>query len=164
MLHDVELVIDDRAVRSPLFDAQTVRLLHVQAGGLNPAPLPDAESPLKELVQALFLPLPPEPQRLAGFQVAHHAEKLLFLPQIDLIHAHLAQPRLPTRRAPALQIAQIDRPDRARRQPKLSATCLADAISQASPTASSNLLENGALLGESNTVSRLTPQFGQLTR
>ena len=48
--------------------------------------------------------------------------------------------------------------------PNCRATCRTEAISQASPTASSNRLENGALPGNRGTFSRFTPQSGQWTR
>src|ERR1700728_4405306 len=48
--------------------------------------------------------------------------------------------------------------------PNRRATCLAAALSQASPTASSNRLLNGALLGSCGTFSILIPQSGQHTR
>lgn len=49
-------------------------------------------------------------------------------------------------------------------KPNRSATCRAAALSHACPTASSNRLLNGALLGSSGTFSILTPQSGHLTR
>src|SRR6266852_3683262 len=48
--------------------------------------------------------------------------------------------------------------------PKLCATCRADADEQARPTASSKRLENGALLGNCATFSIFGPQSGQRTR
>src|SRR5262249_10932003 len=50
VLHDVELVIDDLAVRSPLLDAQPVGLPHIHTGSLNPAPLPGAEFGVEESI------------------------------------------------------------------------------------------------------------------
>ena len=48
--------------------------------------------------------------------------------------------------------------------PNCRATCRAAALSHACPTASSNRLLNGALLGNCGTFSILTPQSGQHTR
>jgi hypothetical protein len=66
VLHDVELVIDDGAVRRPLLDAGFVRLPHVHAGRFDSLPLPSGQLRPEELVQGLFLPFPAEPQRLTG--------------------------------------------------------------------------------------------------
>src|ERR1700733_6383212 len=49
-------------------------------------------------------------------------------------------------------------------KPRPLATCRADALSHARPTASSNRLLNGALLGSNGTFSTLTPQSGHFTR
>src|ERR1700688_4826011 len=62
----------------------------------------------------------PNHKEFAGLQVAHYAEKLLSLSQIDFILPHLAQCWLPPRSIPALQIPQINRSYRARRQPELA--------------------------------------------
>ena len=87
-----------------------------------------------------------------GFQIAHYRQELLLLSQMDFVHAHLPQRRLAAA-LPSFQIAQIDRPHRARRQPKRRATRRAAALSQACPTASSKRLLNGALLGNCGTFS-----------
>ena len=50
--------------------------------------------PREEGVQRFLLPLRSEPQRLPCFQIAHHRQELLLLPQMDLIHTHLSQCRL----------------------------------------------------------------------
>src|SRR6202040_1088318 len=76
--------------------------------------------PLGELGPCFFFPFAPEPQRVTRCQIAHHGEELLLLAQIDLIHSHLPQRRLPSFPCPALQIAQIDGSHRAAGQPKLS--------------------------------------------
>src|ERR1017187_4611734 len=119
VLHDMELVIHDPALRQPLLDALSERLPHVHTSRPNHATLKGAQLLLEELVQRLFLPFPPEPQRLSRLQVAYHGEKLLFLPQMNLVHPHLPQGRLPACRCPALQIPQIDGAHRAPRQPNL---------------------------------------------
>src|SRR5436309_2830241 len=72
-------------------------------------PLPCGQLFLEECVQRFFLAFPAEPQWLGGFQVAHHRQKLLLLPQMNLVHAHLPQRRLAPRCGPSLQIAQVDR-------------------------------------------------------
>src|ERR1019366_2774909 len=62
VLQDVELVIDDLALRRPLLDAQPERLPHVHARRLNPPPLPTPQLATKELIQRLLLPFLAEPQ------------------------------------------------------------------------------------------------------
>jgi hypothetical protein len=58
----------------------------------------------------------------------------------------------------------IDRETGVRELVEILENIVAEAISHASPTASSNLLENGALLGNKGTFSRFTPQSGHFTR
>src|SRR5712691_9938420 len=120
VLHDMELVVDQATLRNPLLQAQPIGLMHVHASGTNRTPLKSAQLFLEELIQRFLLPFPPEPQRLTRFQIAHHREELLLLPQIDLIHPHLPQRRLPSSLRPAPQIAQIDSSHRAAGQSKLS--------------------------------------------
>jgi len=60
------------------------------AGGLDAAPLPRAQFLIEEFVQRLFLPLPPKPQRLTRFQVAHHRQEFLFSSQMDFVRSHLS--------------------------------------------------------------------------
>jgi hypothetical protein len=105
VLQDVELVVDDLALWHPLLDAQPVRLPHVHTRGLDAAPLPATQLLPEELIQRLLLPLPPKPQRLGSFQVAHHSEKLLFLPHMDLVHAHWSQCRSAPLGRPSFQMA-----------------------------------------------------------
>src|ERR1017187_2772780 len=79
------------------------RLPHIHTASSDRIALEAAQLLLEELVQRFFLPFPPEPQRLSGLQVAHHGEELLFLPQINLVNAHLPQGRPTSRLRPALQ-------------------------------------------------------------
>src|SRR6516164_6919921 len=72
MLHDVEFVVDDLAVRGPLFDALPERFPHIHTCRPNRAPLKLTQVLLQEFVQRLFLPLPTEPQRLPRGQVADY--------------------------------------------------------------------------------------------
>src|SRR5580698_9829708 len=120
VLHDMELVVHDPAVGRPLLNTQPERFPHVDAGSGNPHPLPRAELGPKELIQRLFLSLPPEPYRLDGFQVANHGHELLLLSEEDLVHAHLRQRRFLPRRRPSFQIPEIDGPSGARRQAELT--------------------------------------------
>ena len=99
-----------------LLDAQPVWLPHVEAGRRDPHSLAPAQLLLKELIESFFLRFPSEPDRLRAVEVAHHRTKLLLLPQVDLVYAHLRQHRLPAARRPPLQIAQVDRSHGARRQ------------------------------------------------
>src|SRR5271168_489875 len=98
----MELVVDDGAVRRPLLDAGLEGLPHVYAGRFDPLPLSPTQLRSEELVQGLFLPLPAEPQRLAGLQITHHCDEFRRFSQIDLIHAHLPQGWLSALRIPAL--------------------------------------------------------------
>ena len=58
MLHDVELVIHDPALRQPLLDALPERLPHVHTGRPDRAPLKGAQLLLEELVQRLLSSVP----------------------------------------------------------------------------------------------------------
>jgi hypothetical protein len=108
-------------------------------------------------VKYLLLPPSPKPQRLATLQVASHSQKFLFLAQVDFIYAHCRSLgfRRPAQRSRYRR--SIDRTVLA-----ASLTCLvtrrAAALSQASPTASSNRLLKGTLLGSCATFSVFTPQ------
>src|SRR5580692_9802643 len=119
MLQNVKLVVDDPALRHPLFQALPKRFPHVHTRRSNRTSLKRTQMFLEEFVQRLFLPLPSEPQRLPRFQIAHHCEELLLLPQMDLIHSHLPQRRLPSPLRPTTQIAHIDGSHRAAGQAKL---------------------------------------------
>src|SRR5260370_26622401 len=119
MLQNVKLVVDDPALRNPLFQALAKRFPHVHTRRSNRTSLKRTQMLLEKLVQRLFLPLPPEPQRLPRFQIADHRQELLLLPQIDLIHSHLPQRRLSSPLRPATQIAHIDGSYRTAGQAKL---------------------------------------------
>jgi hypothetical protein len=117
-------------------------------------------NPSGGMCPAFLLAFPTEPQWLTGFQIAHHREKLLLLPQVNpsTPFVRVASPR----RGPSLKDA-----DRSRvsppGKPKRRATCRADALSQAWP-ARLRALAEGALLGRSGTFSPFTPQSGHFTR
>jgi hypothetical protein len=164
MLHDVKLVVHQATLRNPLLQAQTIRFMHIHTGRLHSPSLKSTQLRLEELVQAGLLPLPPEPQRFPGVQIAHHGEKLLLLAQIDLVHPICRNTGL---LRPAPQRFRYRR-SMARTVLLESANCRATrrtaALSQASPTASSKRLLNGALLGSCGTFSVFTPQSGQRTR
>ena len=85
-------------------------------GGLNAFALPTAQFGPEELVQRFLLPLLAEPQRLAGFQVAHHSEKLVVLSPVDLVHSHLFQCRLAASLVPSFEVTQINPAYRGLRQ------------------------------------------------
>ena len=66
---------------------------------------------------------------------------------------------------PAFEAAQVDRPHRGLRQVGIATpTWLAAALSQASPTISSNRLLNGALEGSCSILSTRSPHSGQRSR
>jgi hypothetical protein len=82
-------------------------------------------------VQRFFLPLPTEPRRFSRFQIADHGQKLLLLPQVDLIHSHLNA--APGRRRPCSQRSRY-RKSIARTvlapRPNCRATCRTGAFSR----------------------------------
>src|SRR5262249_42235823 len=119
MLQNVKLVVHDAALRRPLLDAQSIRLPHIHADSLDALPLKRAKLFTEEFVQGFLFALPSKPQSLARIQVAYHRKELLFLSQMDLVHAHLPQRRFPPRSVPALQVTQIDAAYGALCQPKL---------------------------------------------
>src|SRR6201997_141303 len=119
MLQDVKLVVDDPALRHPLLQALPERFPHVHTRRSNRTSLKCTQVLLEKLIQRLLLPFPTQPQRFSRLQVGHHRQKLLFLPQIDLVDSHLSQRRAASALCPALQIPQIDRPHRTRCQAKL---------------------------------------------
>src|SRR5271157_4703026 len=165
MFHDVELVVDQAALGSPLLQAHPIGFVHIHTGRLNGTALKSTQLGLEKLVQSCFLPLPPEPQWLPRLQITHHREELLFLPQIDLVYPHLPQRRLPSCCRPALRIPHIDGSHRAAGQAKLSAYAPHGCtLTCANPTASSKRLLNGALLGNCGTFSLFNPQSGHRTR
>ena len=119
MLQNVKLVVDDPALRHPLLQALSERFPHVHTCGSNRTSLKCTQVLLEKLIQPLFLAFPTKPQRFSRLQVGHDRQKLLLLPQVDLIDSHLSQRRSASRSCPALQIPQIDRPHRTRCQAKL---------------------------------------------
>ena len=164
MLQNVKLVVHDPALRYPLLQALPKRFPHVHTRRSNRTSLKRTQMFLEELVQRLFLPLSAEPQWFPRLQIAHHRQKLLLLPQIDLIHSHLAQRRLSSPLRPATQIAHIDGSHRAAGQAKLSCHSSHRRALTGQPYRPSKRLLNGALLGNCGTFSVFTPQSGQRTR
>src|SRR6266576_2138104 len=67
----------------------------------------------EKLIERFLLAVLPEPQRLAGLQVADHGDELRVLAKVDLIHTHLFQRLLAPRGTPSLEIPQVDRSHRA---------------------------------------------------
>src|ERR1700689_4501917 len=72
MLQNVKLVVDDPALRHPLFQALPKRFPHIHTGRSNRTSLKRTQMFLEELVQRLFLPLSAEPQWFPRLQIAHH--------------------------------------------------------------------------------------------
>ena len=89
MLQNVEFVIHDPAVPSPLFDAVGKRLPHIHACRLNSFPLCGIQLRPEKLIECFLLAVLPEPQGLAGIQVTDHGDELHLLAEVDLIHTHL---------------------------------------------------------------------------
>src|SRR5678815_4667877 len=65
VLDDVEFVIYDPALRSPLLNAEPERFPHVDTGSFDAFALPASQLRAEILIQRLFLPVLPKPQRLA---------------------------------------------------------------------------------------------------
>ena len=80
MLHDVEFVVDDAAVRGPLLDTQPVGFPHVHARRRDPHPLAGTQFLLEKLIQGFFLALPAKPYWLTGVQIADYGDELLLFP------------------------------------------------------------------------------------
>ena len=92
-------------------------------------------------------PLCSEPQRLPTLQAAHYGYERLLFPRVDLVHPHLRQA--------GFRLATAHRSKQRRSMARTAGskrrvTCRAEALSQASSTASSKRFENGALLGNCN--------------
>src|ERR1043165_2285713 len=73
MLHDVEFVVDHRALRRPLLDTGLERLPHIHAGGLDPQSLTDAQLATEKLV----------PPQLPQSRLSTGGTPALQIPQID---------------------------------------------------------------------------------
>src|ERR1022692_4075132 len=86
MPQHMKLVVNDLAARNPLLQAQPKRLPHVHAHRLDPFPLAASQLGAKVFIQRLLLALLPKPQRLRSFQIAHHRQKLVPLPLVQLVH------------------------------------------------------------------------------
>src|ERR1700733_5284006 len=119
VLDDVELVVYDAALRSPLLNTDPERLPHVHTGRLDALALPSAELGSEVFVQRPLLPLLAKPERLASFQITHYRQKLILLPPVDFVHSHLFQRWLATPLVPSFQVAQIDCAHRSLRQVKM---------------------------------------------
>src|SRR5215471_14647046 len=100
-LQNVKLVLHDPALRNPRFQALSERFPHVHTPRSNRASLQGTLVLLEKLVPRFFLSLSSKPERFSALQVRHHRQKLLFLPQVDLVHSHL--PRKTGRRRPSAQ-------------------------------------------------------------
>lgn len=87
----------------------------IHAGGCDASALSRRQLRLKELVQGLLLPLPPEPQRLAAIQIAQQRQEFFRLSRVNLVYGHLPQGRHPSGCTPAFQKAKVDCSYRARR-------------------------------------------------
>src|ERR1022692_2907676 len=96
-----------RWIDSILVDSRTAaakRLPHVHTHRLNPAALSNAQLATKTIIQRLLLALLPKPQRLPSLQIAHHRQKLVPLPLVQLVHPHVSQRRLPPAGLATLQV------------------------------------------------------------
>lgn len=164
MPQNMEFVIHDAALRHPLLQALTVGLPHCPRMRPKSTGAETRSCAVGKLVQPLLLAPLAEPHRFASLQIADYGEKLLLLPQMDLIDAHQPQSRLLATPGPALQIPQIDRSNRAGGQAKLSPhSPYRSTFAGLAHRASKRLLK-GALLGNCGTFSALIPHFGQCTR
>jgi hypothetical protein len=85
MLHHMELVVYDHAVRSPSLNAGRKGGPHVHARRRDLPSLPLTQLRLEEFVQGFLLAVLTEPQRFATLQVADYGEELDLLAEEDLI-------------------------------------------------------------------------------
>src|SRR5487761_838535 len=86
---NVELVIHDPAIPSPLFDAVGKRPPHIHASRFDALPLTFRQLRSEKLIERFLLAILSEPQGLAGLQVANHGDEFHLLAEVDLIHTHL---------------------------------------------------------------------------
>jgi hypothetical protein len=77
MLQNVELVIHDPAVHSPLGNAVSKWAPHIHARRLDALSLGFTQLRSKQLIERFLLGILPEPRRLAGLQVADHGGELV---------------------------------------------------------------------------------------
>src|SRR5260370_7377953 len=102
MLQNVEFVVDDATVWSPLGNAVSEWAPHIHARRRDALPLGCTQLRSKKLIERFLLAILPEPQRLAGLQVADHGDELHLLPKVHLVHPHLSYPHLLSLRLPPL--------------------------------------------------------------
>src|SRR5260370_30197873 len=102
MLQNVKLVVHDSIFRHPLLQALPERFPHVHTSGSNRTSLKRTQILLEKLIQRLFLTFPTKPQRFSRLQLRHCCQKLLPLPQVNLVHSHLPQRRSTSPLSPAL--------------------------------------------------------------
>jgi len=62
---------------------------HIHAHRLDALPLGFTQLCSEKLIERFLLAILPEPQRLAGLQVADHGDELHLLAEVDLVHTHL---------------------------------------------------------------------------
>jgi hypothetical protein len=89
MLQNVELVIHDPAVHSPLGHAVREWPPHIHARRRDALPLGFTPLRSKKLIERFLLAILPEPHRFAGLPVADHGDELPLLAEVDLVHTHL---------------------------------------------------------------------------
>src|SRR5262249_48867199 len=116
---NVELVIDNPALRRPLRQALLPGRPHIHTGRLDRPPLAQAQLRAEILIQRLFLAFPPEPERFRRLQIADYREESGLLSQVDLIYAHLSECRPPPTRVPSRQKPLVYRSHGALGQPLL---------------------------------------------
>src|SRR5258708_12235345 len=88
MLQYVELVIHDPAVHSPLGNAVSEWAPHIHARRRDALPLGCTQLRSKKLIERFLLAILPEPQRLAGLQIADTGDDLHLLAQLNPPHPH----------------------------------------------------------------------------
>src|SRR5262249_5090582 len=119
MTDDVELVINNPALRRPLRQALLPGRPHIHTGRLDRPPLAQAQLRAEILIQGLLLAFPPEPERFRRLQIADSREESGLLSQVDLIYAHLPECRRPPPGVPSRQKPLINCSHGALRQPVL---------------------------------------------
>jgi hypothetical protein len=72
-----------------LFNTVDERPPHIHASRLDAHPLIFLKLGAKKLIERFLFAVLPEPQRLAGLQVADHGDEFQLLAKIDFIHPQL---------------------------------------------------------------------------
>src|SRR5215813_597393 len=130
------------------------------AARLNALTAPPAQLRPEELIRRLPFWVSAEPQRLAGFQIAHYRQKLVALTPGNLTHAHLPQRWVASLCVPSLQTAQIDGPHCTLSQSESPSYLARRCVLACLRHDVLKTLVEGGFTGRQGTFSTFTPQSG----